>query len=138
MHGRCISRDIAGKNAVPLRSSMVRKTAGVLGRTIWLAMCLTALVYACKGYQGSSDWKLEEGLAFEMMAVSFPASFLVLAALVLAGAGLGLFGLALPASSRPEMTATWFLFVVAGYVQWFVVVPRLLRRWRGKNQKEKS
>ena len=69
---------------------MVRKTAGVLGRTIWLAMCLTALVYACKGYQGSSDWKLEEGLAFEMMAVSFPASFLVLAALVLAGAGLGL------------------------------------------------
>ena len=138
MHGRCISRDIAGKNAVPLRSSMVRKTAGVLGRTIWLAMCLTALVYAYKGYQGSSDWKLEEGLAFEMMAVSFPASFLVVAALVLVGAGLGLFGLALPASSRPEMTATWFLFVVAGYVQWFVVVPRLLRRWRGKNQKEKS
>ena len=114
---------------------MVRKTAGVLGRTIWLAMCLTALVYACKGYQGSSDWKLEEGLAFEMMAVSFPASFLVVAALVLVGAGLGLFGLALPASSRPEMTATWFLFVVAGYVQWFVVVPRLLRRWRGKTKK---
>jgi hypothetical protein len=118
--------------------SIVRKTAEILGRTIWLATCLTALVYAYKGYQGSSDWKLEEGLAFEMMAVSFPASFLVVAALVLVGAGLGLFGLALPASSRPEMTATWFLFVVAGYVQWFVVVPRLLRRWRGKNQKEKS
>jgi len=123
---------------VPLRSSIVRKTAGILGRTIWLATCLTALVYAYKGYQGSSDWKLEEGLAFEMMALSFPASFLVVAALVLVGAGLGLFGLALPASSRPEMTATWFLLVVAGYFQWFVVVPRLLRRWRGENQKEKS
>ncbi len=118
--------------------SIVRKTAEILGRTIWLATCLTALVYAYKGYQGSSDWKLEEGLAFEMMALSFPASFLVVAALVLVGAGLGLFGFALPASSRPEMTATWFLFVVAGYVQWFVVVPRLLRRWQGKNQKEKS
>ena len=118
--------------------SIVRKTAGILGRTIWLATCLAALVYAYKGYQGSSDWKLEEGLAFEMMALSFPASFLVVAALVLVGAGLGLFGLALPASSRPEMTATWFLFVVAGYVQWFVVVPRLLRRWQGKNKKEKS
>ena len=123
---------------MPLRSSIVRKTAGILGRTIWLATCLTALVYAYKGYQGSSDWKLEEGLAFEMMALSFPASFLVVAALVLVGAGLGLIGLALPASSRPEMTATWFLLVVAGYFQWFVVVPRLLRRWRGKNQKEKS
>jgi len=118
--------------------SIVRKTAEILGRTIWLATCLTALVYAYKGYQGSSDWKLEEGLAFEMMALSFPASFLVVAALVLVGAGLGLFGVALPASSRPEMTATWFLFVVAGYFQWFVVVPRLLRRWRGKNQEEKS
>ncbi|MFZ0318268.1 MAG: hypothetical protein WAL56_04005 [Candidatus Sulfotelmatobacter sp.] len=100
-------------------------------------MCLTALVYAYKGYHGYSDWKLEEGLAFEMMALSFPASFLIIATLVLAGACLGLFGLALPASSKPEMTATWFLFVVAGYVQWFVVVPRL-RRWHGKNQKEKS
>jgi hypothetical protein len=105
---------------------------------IWLAMCLTALVYAYKGYQGSSDWKLEEGLAFEMMALSFPASFLVVAVLTLGGAGLGLFGLALPASSRPEMTATWFLFVVAGYVQWFVVLPGLLRRWQEKYRKGKS
>jgi hypothetical protein len=116
----------------------VRKTARILVRVIWLAMCLTALVYAYKGYHGYSDWKLEEGLAFEMMALSFPASFLIIATLVLAGACLGLFGLALPASSKPEMTATWFLFVVAGYVQWFVVVPRLVRKWQGRNQKEKS
>jgi len=105
---------------------------------IWLAMCLTALVYAYKGYHGPSDWKLEEGLAFEMMALSFPASFLVVAALILGGAGLGLFGLALPTSSRLEMTATWFLFVLAGYVQWFVVLPRLLRRWLEKYRKEES
>jgi hypothetical protein len=137
MHRR-ISRDIVGKNAVLLRSSIVRKTAGILGRTTWLALCLTALIYAYKGYQGSSDWKLEEGLAFEMMALSFPASLLAVAALVLVGAVLRLFGLALPASSRPEMTAMWFLFVVAGYVQWFVIVPRLLRRWQGEYQREKS
>ncbi len=135
---QCILRDIVGKTAVPLRSPIVRKAAVILVRMIWLAICLTALVYAYKGYQGSSDWELEEGLAFEMMVLSFPSSFLVVAALILAGAGLGLFGLALPASSRPEMTTTWFLFVVAGYVQWFVVVPRLLRRWREKYRKEKS
>jgi hypothetical protein len=105
---------------------------------IWLATCLIALLFAYKRYQGSSDWKLEEGLAFEMMALSFPSSFLVVAAVILAGIGLRLFGLALPASSRPEMTATWLLFVAAGYVQWFVVVPRLLRRWREKYGKEQS
>jgi hypothetical protein len=99
---------------------------------IWLATCLTAVVFANKGYQGPSDWKLEEGLAFEMMALSFPSSFLVVAAVILAGIGLRIFGRALPASSRSEMTATWLLFVAAGYVQWFVVVPRLLARWREK------
>jgi hypothetical protein len=110
----------------------VRRIAGILVRLIWLATYLTALAFAYNGYQGPSDWKLEEGLAFEMMALSFPSSFLVVVAVILVGIGLGLFGLALPASSRPEMTATWLLFAAAGYVQWFVVVPRLLRRWREK------
>ena len=117
---------------------IVRKTAGVLVRVMWLAICVTALVNAYKGYQGSSDWKLEEGLAFEMMVLSFPAFFLVGAALILVGTGLGLFSLALPASSRPEMMVIWFLFVAAGYVQWFVIVPKLLRRWQGKYRNEES
>ena len=114
------------------------RIAGVLVRIIWLASCITALVFAYKGYQGSSDWKLEEGLGFEMMALSFPSSFVVVAAVILAGNGLGLFGLALPVSGRHEMTATWLLFVAAGYVQWFVAVPRLLRKWREKYGKEQS
>jgi len=116
----------------------VRRTVGILARIIWLAICLTSLIYAYKGYLGSSDWKVEEGLAFEMIVLSFPASSLVGAGLALAGAGLGLFGLPLPASSRPEMTATWLLFVLAGYVQWFVVVPRLFRRWQKTYRKEGS
>ena len=75
---------------------------------------------------GASDWQVEEGLAFEMMALSFPSCFAVAIGLASTGAILGVFGLALPASSRFEMTGTWFLFVVAGYVQWFVLVPRFL------------
>ena len=43
------------------------KTIGILARIVWLAICVTALVYAYKGYEGTSDWKLEEGLAFEMV-----------------------------------------------------------------------
>jgi len=46
---------------------------------------------------------------------------------MLTGMTLELFGHALPASSRPEMIATWFFFVLAGYVQWFIVVPKILR-----------
>jgi hypothetical protein len=87
-----------------------------------------ALVNAHKGYKGSSDWQMEEGLAFQMMVLSFPSSFLVAVGLALTGAILSLFGLALPASSKLEMAGTWFLFVVAGYVQWFILLPRFLER----------
>jgi hypothetical protein len=91
---------------------IVRKILGVLVRILWLAICLTALVNAYRDYQGTSDWKMEEGLAFQMMVLSFPSSLLVATALTLTGAILGLFHLALPASSKPEITATWVLFMV--------------------------
>ena len=119
------------KTIVSLRSARMKKALGVLVRVGWLTICVMALVDARKGYQGISDWKMEEGLAFQMMVLSFPSSFLVAVGLALAGAILGLFGHALPASSKLEMTATWFLFVLAGYAQWFVLLPRfLLRRKR--------
>ena len=104
-------------------------TVGVFVRIAWLAICVMALVYAHHAYLGSSDWEMEEGLALQMMVLSFPSSFLVAVGLALTGAILGLFGHALPAPSKLEMTATWFPFVVAGYVQWFILLPRFLR-WR--------
>jgi hypothetical protein len=71
---------------------------------------------------------MEEGLAFQMLVLSFPSSFVAVLGLVLAGAVLGLFGLSLPSSSRVEMMATWFLFVVIGYAQWFILLPSFLKR----------
>jgi hypothetical protein len=103
-------------------------------RLAWLAICLTILIDARRAYQGNCDWKTEETLAFEMMVLSFPASFLVVAGLILAGATLGLFGLALPPSSKAEMTATWLFFVVAGYAQWFVLAPKLWRKTRNRRR----
>jgi len=104
----------------------VKKIFWIAAQIVWIAVCLLALIEANQGYRGASDWQVEEGLAFEMMALSFPSCFAVAIGLASTGAILGVFGLALPASSRFEMTGTWFLFVVAGYVQWFVLVPRFL------------
>ena len=106
----------------------MKKGTSISVRVLWLSICIAALVEAHVGYQGKSDWKLEEGLAFEMLILSFPASFVVVGVLMLLGAGLGLFGLALPASSRAEMTVVWLLFVAAGYLQWFLVLPKLWKR----------
>lgn len=101
-------------------------------RLAWLAICLTALIASHRAYHANSDWKTEEYLALEMMVLSFPASFLVVAGLILAGATLGLFGLALPPSSKIELTVTWLLFVFSGYIQWFAVIPRLWRKTRSR------
>jgi hypothetical protein len=106
----------------------VKKALWIVAQIIWLAICLLTLIEAYRGYRGVSDWQVEEGLAFEMMVLSFPSSFAVAIGLTATGAILGLFRLALPAPSRPEMTCIWLLFVVAGYVQWFVLVPRFLAR----------
>jgi hypothetical protein len=57
----------------------------IVARLAWLAVCLTALIGSHRAYQGTSDWKTEEGLAFEMMVLSFPASCLVMAGLMLTG-----------------------------------------------------
>ena len=108
-----------------LRSPLVKRIAFTIVRLAWLAICLTALIDAREVYQGRSDWKTEQYLAFAMMVLSFPASYLVVGGLILAGAALGPVGLGLPPSSKVEMTATWLLFVVAGYIQWFIVLPRL-------------
>jgi hypothetical protein len=113
----------------------VKKIIWILARVLWLAICFFALVDAYRSYRGISGWQVEEGLGLEMMVLSFPASFAVVAGFILTGKLLGLFGLALPASSKPEMIATWVLFVVAGYIQWFVVVPRIPKWWKNSHQK---
>jgi hypothetical protein len=110
----------------PATILVVKKIIWIVAQIVWLAICLLALIEAGQGYRGTSDWQVEEGLAFEMMVLSFPCSLLVTIGLVSTGAILGLFGLALPASSRLEMIGTWLLFVVAGYGQWFILLPRFM------------
>ena len=114
----------------------MKKAFGVLVRIAWVTICIIAFVHAHKGYRGTSDWQMEEGLAFEMLVLSFPSSLVVTVGLVLTGAILGLFGLALPSSSGVEMTATWFLFAVAGYAQWFILLPMFLKRKKRSTEPE--
>ena len=106
----------------------MKKALGVLVRIAWVASCIIALVNAHKGYRSTSDWQMEEGLALQMLVLSFPSSLVVAVGLALIGAMLGLFRLALPSPGKIEMTATWVLFVVTGYAQWFILLPRFLRR----------
>jgi hypothetical protein len=69
--GRCVvarvfrhyglARVFFGKVSVLPRSSEAMKTIGILIRVVWLAVCVAALVLAFKGYDGSSEWRVEGG-----------------------------------------------------------------------------
>jgi hypothetical protein len=102
---------------------------GSFARFVWLAICVVALIGALRGYQGESDWKMEEGLAFEMLVLGFPVSLLVVSGFMAVGFLLQQFGISLPASSRAEMIITWLIFVMAGCIQWFFALPYVIRRW---------
>jgi len=105
------------------------KFPGSFARFVWLAICVVALIGALRGYQGESDWKMEEGLAFEMLVLGFPVSLLVVLGFMAVGFLLQQFGISLPASSRAEMITTWLIFVMAGCIQWFFALPYVIRRW---------
>jgi hypothetical protein len=101
-------------------------------RIAWIALCCFLLFSALKDYSGHSDWQLEESVYLEMTILCFPSSLVVYLGIVLAGISLGLFGAALPSPSRLEMTCFFLLLAAAGYVQWFILLPRLFRFRAGR------
>jgi hypothetical protein len=103
---------------------------GLVVRIAWTVACLAALIDALRGYQGGADWKMEENLGFEMIVLGFPGSLVVAVCLAFVGHILGFVRMALPPPSRAEMIGTWTIFLSTGYLQWFVLLPRLLRRHR--------
>jgi hypothetical protein len=107
----------------------MKRALGMVLKGSWLTICVVALVNALRYYQGKSDWRVEEGLASEMMILGFPSSLLISLALMLVGFICDRFGLHLPPPGRLEMITVWAIFVVAGYFQWFVIVPRLALKW---------
>lgn len=116
----------------------MRRFFGLFTRLTWLAICVAALVGALHGYHGRSDWKVEESLASEMIVLGFPASLLVVIGFMLVGFVLERFGTGLPSSSRAEMTVTWSMLLIAGYIQWFLVVPSLIRSWRNAHSRRSN
>jgi hypothetical protein len=96
-----------------------------IAQFIWFEVCVYVLVSAQQAYAGKSDWKMEESLALQMMLLVFPASFVVMAGIIALGFLLGLFGWSLPPSSPVEMTVTWAIFVAVGYLQWFLILPKV-------------
>jgi len=99
---------------------------------IWTALALAVLAYCQFVFDGKPNSDAENVLIVLMGILSFPSSFLAGAIAVgIAFACERLFGSPLP-TSRSEMFVNWALFFAMGYLQWFVLVPRIWSRWRAR------
>lgn len=94
-------------------------------RWAWMLTCLAVLIYGEYVFDGTPNSDAEYVLVTLMCALSFPSCF--------AAGGVIVFILfvsehefAYPLRvSRLMMFSEWLLFALAGYVQWFVVTPRI-------------
>lgn len=115
--------------ALVVKSSMSR-----FSRPVWLVVSLAAL-FAAMIFASRPDPDAIKGadtiLAYVMLILSFPFALIVpfilmVIAPFLSGGGGNLIGLC----------GMWVFFVIAGYLQWFVLLPWLLSKWAARREQK--
>ena len=87
----------------------------------WLGLCLAVLGFA---FVQRQIHDMDIAYTYLMLFLTFPAGLLV--ALVLAAVGASV---SLPTGFIFALIS-WPLFVILGYLQWFVLLPKTVRRFR--------
>lgn len=100
---------------------------------LWFALVLVVLIWTMVSHGSAPDQFKKEVLlrhGIVMLAVSAPSGWLLSALL---SAVLSLFGIELVGLA--DAFAVSLACGVAGYLQWFVLVPWLWRRWTARRQR---
>jgi len=122
---------VAGCTAVAL--SMLSFMMKRITRAIWLSLCLAVLGLALVAWFSNPDsmrHHVVEFLVHWMSILGFPATWLAVLAMAYGMRALyELTGVAVP-GGLPGLLSYWCILVLAGYLQWFVLVPRSISRVR--------
>lgn len=98
-------------------------------KALWLFLATAPLVRGLQWAEGRHHAEALEFLVGITMAMGFPTTLPVLGVMFLSTVGLRHLGLEV-AGTRGSFVAAWAVLIVTGYLQWFVVVPRLVRWFR--------
>jgi len=93
-------------------------------RLLWLGLCVAVLVWALNAAP-ATEAHVAHGWA--MVVLTFPIGLFGLFA-VGAAAYLSLTLLSLELSGPSGLVLLWSVMTALGYIQWFVLVPEILRR----------
>lgn len=107
---------------------MIRRTL----KWLWVLGSLLALLVSLVAYDGKPNSDADLLLGYAMLTLSFPLGLVLAAGLsLLAQVAHAATGYVFQ-TSYASIVVTWLVFFVAGYMQWFVLLPWLWRKRKAK------
>jgi hypothetical protein len=97
-------------------------------KTAWLGCCLLVLVAALYLFDGKPNSDADLVLAYGMLALAMPISIVLAATAALLGQLLHAQSGYVLEVSYASIVVTWLIFSVAGYWQWFMLLPWLVAK----------
>lgn len=99
---------------------------------LWVLGAFIALLVSLAAYDGKPNSDADMLLGYTMLTLTFPLGLVLAAALSLLGQIAYATTGYVFTTSYASIAVTWLVFFVAGYLQWFVLVPWLWRKWKGR------
>jgi len=97
----------------------------------WIMLSFIVLAYSFRSYEATYNPETEILLAYLMGALSFPSSFLVILLMGSLARVLHHFSVSVP-SNHTTCVLVWLAFFIAGYLQWFKLLPFLWMKLSAK------
>lgn len=97
-------------------------------QSLWIGIATLILIITLYAFDGTSNNDIGIFFSWYMLAVSFPSGLLVPLVHVTLYDGLAI----LVEASYFSFFLDWIGFFVLGYMQWFVLLPWLWRRWKAR------
>lgn len=105
-------------------------------RGLWVALAVTVLVSSLRAYDGTPDSDAEEFMVWCMLALSAPAGLIYAALFAAFASALHARWQIVISASYLEISVSWCALLALGYLQWFVLGPRLFRWLRSPRRRE--
>lgn len=96
----------------------------------WILATVVVLVITLRGFDGGRNPDAEVFLAWMMLLLGFPSSIVFSAAFAMTSVLLATrFGTTI-STSYGSIVASWIVLTLLGYAQWFILLPKLVRKVR--------
>ncbi|MEN9868476.1 MAG: hypothetical protein RL748_4066 [Pseudomonadota bacterium] len=129
--GHRLSR-MGRRSSHAMSKAMQGKEMTHLLKYLWLLGALLALLVSLIAYDGKPNSDVDLLLGYVMLTLSLPSGLIAASAFSLIGQIVYATTGYIFTTSYELIVVTWLIFLITGYVQWFVFLPWLWRKWKAR------